>query len=306
MKIIIWGYPLYKHSLSFINNGFFRAAKYLNYETYWFDDSNYPKDFDYTGCIFITQWYACNNIPLNKDSIYFVHDIHENNKGKFLDYNFYDLRYLEREHHDAAYSYTLPNNLRKLETGVFIDDPKKHIYMAWATNLLPNEIDLNSVYIKRNPIWYFTGNWNDGRANGCDPEHANAPLARKFAELLKQDGVDFYRHEHWISEEEQLGVIKKSYCWPDFRGPTQQQWGYVPCRVFKAISGGHLGISNTDAFAAIDNFLDEYYVYSTDIIEMYELFKKYNNDEQFKINQMKLVKDRNTFVNRLKGLLSVL
>jgi hypothetical protein len=40
MKVVIWGYKLYKHSHSFINYGFYRAFDYLGYNTWWLSDED--------------------------------------------------------------------------------------------------------------------------------------------------------------------------------------------------------------------------------------------------------------------------
>ena len=50
-KIVIWGYPLHTHTHSYIHNSFYKAFSYLGHEVYWFDDSNYPSDFDYNNCL---------------------------------------------------------------------------------------------------------------------------------------------------------------------------------------------------------------------------------------------------------------
>ena len=72
-KVIIWGYPLYTHTHSYIHYGWHKAFKHLGYDTYWFHDKDFPKEFDYTNCIFITEGYADDNIPLHPSNIYFVH-----------------------------------------------------------------------------------------------------------------------------------------------------------------------------------------------------------------------------------------
>ncbi len=57
-KIIIWGYPLHSHTHSYIHSAIFDALKYLKYEVYWFDDNNYPKNFNWDNSVFITEGYA--------------------------------------------------------------------------------------------------------------------------------------------------------------------------------------------------------------------------------------------------------
>ena len=41
MKIVIWGYPLYSHTHSYIHAAFYKAFTHLGYETYWFHDGDY-------------------------------------------------------------------------------------------------------------------------------------------------------------------------------------------------------------------------------------------------------------------------
>ena len=72
-KVVIWGFPLHTHTHSYIHYGWHKAFTYLGYPTYWFDDTNYPTDFDYNNCLFITEGYADTNIPIVPTSIYYVH-----------------------------------------------------------------------------------------------------------------------------------------------------------------------------------------------------------------------------------------
>jgi hypothetical protein len=82
-KIIIWGFPLHTHTHSYIHAMWYKVFKEgFEKETYWFDDSNYPTDFDYNNCLFISEGYADKNIPLDRSSTYFVHVCI--NPGKFI------------------------------------------------------------------------------------------------------------------------------------------------------------------------------------------------------------------------------
>ena len=53
-KVIVWGFPLHTHTHSYIHGGWVKAFKSLGYDTYWFHDNEYPTDFDYNNCLFIT------------------------------------------------------------------------------------------------------------------------------------------------------------------------------------------------------------------------------------------------------------
>mgnify|MGYP006419383869 CR=1 FL=1 len=38
-KVIIWGHKLHSHTHSYIHDSFYKAFKFLGYNTYWFDEN---------------------------------------------------------------------------------------------------------------------------------------------------------------------------------------------------------------------------------------------------------------------------
>ena len=75
-KLIIWGYPLYSDTFSYVWYGFYRAAIICDQieDVYWFDDGHLPKhDFDYSDSIILCEGYKMENLPLRKDCTYFIH-----------------------------------------------------------------------------------------------------------------------------------------------------------------------------------------------------------------------------------------
>jgi len=106
-KVIIWGFPLHSHTHSYIHYGWYKAFKRIGYDTYWFDDKNYPKDFDYNDCLFITEGYADENIPVMTTSIYFVHIARNLEKYVHKVKRFVEIRYLVDSIKDCNYNYTL-------------------------------------------------------------------------------------------------------------------------------------------------------------------------------------------------------
>jgi len=310
-KIIIWGFPYLSCSHSFTHGAFKKAFDYLGYEVSWFPDE--PNiNYNFNNCNFITEGSCCNFIPINKTSNYFVHV--PKNINKFLNNvkNFIDLRYLVTHINDGIYDYTVDfNKLEKMATGVFLEKnsleyPKA--YISWASDLLPEEINFDWVNIQRDQCYYYAGNWNS-QQNTLNAAHNNVDSILKFANLLKEkNNIDFSRvcFDKFLNEDEHIKIIQKSYVSPDFRGPKQHEWKYVPCRVFKSISYGHLGAGNSDAPITMDNFLDGYYIHSNNIEELHEKVIEKREDKKFILQQMKLVKERNTFVERAKGLLKIM
>ena len=48
-----------------------------------------------------------------------------------------------------------------------------------------------------------------------------------------------------IDCDQSVNLVKKSFMAPALQGQWQVDNGYVPCRIFKNISYGHLGITNS-------------------------------------------------------------
>ena len=166
-KVVIWGFPLHTHTHSYIHYGWQKGFKHLGYDTYWFDDTNYPQDFDFNNCLFITEGYAEKNIPIVETSIYFVHIAI--NPEKYLNKvkRFIEIRYLVDGIKDCNYNYRLDKSkCQKISDcsyyeklydngglAKFHDNPKpmeyECVYTCWATDLLPDEIKEESIYQPR-------------------------------------------------------------------------------------------------------------------------------------------------------------
>ena len=83
-KIIIWGHKNNGHTHGHIHSSYFKAFKYMGYETYWFDDNEDVSGFNFDNCIFLTEDQAQHNIPLNKSSKYILH---HTKLDKYIEHN---------------------------------------------------------------------------------------------------------------------------------------------------------------------------------------------------------------------------
>ena len=72
-KVIIWGHKNNGHTHSHIHSSYFRAFKYMGFETFWFDDNEDVSGFDFENCLFFTEDQVQKNIPLIKNSKYILH-----------------------------------------------------------------------------------------------------------------------------------------------------------------------------------------------------------------------------------------
>ena len=326
-KVIIWGFPLHTHTHSYIHYGWMKGFKHLRYETYWFHDGDYPKDFDYSNCLFITEGYADNNIPIIESSIYFVHIARNPEKyiGKVK--RFIEIRYLVDGIKDCNYNYTLDKSkCRKISDctyyevlenngGIarFHNNPQSMkyecIYTCWATDLLPHEIKEENIYLpKERKIYWF------GSAN-----HMNTREIALFYNECMKNGIEWVTNNPWAnpkSFEEVQEKTEKSYMSPDFRssgdpnkiaigetGTCHKQIGYIACRILKAISYGHLGITNSRHTYEL---LEKKVIYNENESQLfYDAQAQLNNYDLIK-EQMKIVREKHTYLNRIKDLLSIL
>ena len=320
-KIIIWGYPLYSHTHSYIHEAFYRAFKHLGYETYWFHDGDFPSDFNFADCIFWTEGFADNNIPLNKSSVYFVHVCPS--PKKYLDAGvkkFIDVRYNHLWHKDHVYEYTLDKStVEKIGPSCYFDKGKlgelvrvkndyhdymiedyDKLYITWATNLLPEEFNLEDINHKRENSIYFCGNLSSqGR---CE----NTSTFMPFIEECRNNGIPFYHNDPFsnpLSNEEVIKRTKNSLLGVDVRGPEHLRNGYVPCRIFKSISWGHLGMTNsTEVFRELEGNC----IIEEDTAKLFHSAMEKKNDLDFIRKSMLYVKENHTYINRIKSILSII
>ena len=322
-KVIVWGYPLYSHTQSYVQSGWYNAFQRLGYETYWFNDGQYPNSnsFDYKDCLFLTEGYADNNIPLEKSSTYFVHMCR--NPGKYVEAGarLIDNRFLLNVADDWVYSYTLDRSkLERINHCLYEKNANDNslcenlrrginnyeaFYCFWATDLFPDEIDLDSIYLPRDNCVYYIGTIMDYNREAID----------RFVESLKKYNIDFFHSNPWQSPkttQECKALIQKSYIAPDIRSSTSlpthictnhKITGYISCRIFKNISYGQLGATNSKA---IYDLFDGDIIYSDDESQLTEL--NINNRKNYAMikRQMINVKENHTYLNRAKDLITIL
>ena len=325
-KIIVWGYDNNRHTQYYLHWGWYNTFKSLGYETYWFSDENHPNQFDYSNCLFIAEGYADNNIPLDKTSTYFVNFL--KNPLKYMDagVRIIDIRLNVNEINDYNYNYVL-NHLdiikigncayyeEKSGDGSLSDHHKKSIdgyesvYLSWATHLLPEEINLDDAYIKRENHIYWTGSISEG--NGKEME--------LFVKAVRQENIGFTHINPWsnpASWEDLKRLTQISIIAPDIRGSAMRQFvsgkpdnganhkyiGYLPCRIFKNVSFGQLGITNSKALYVL---FDGNVIYNDNEYDLfYDSMSQKDNIKMIK-EQMLYVKENHTFVDRINSLMKI-
>lgn len=341
-KVIIWGYPLHSHTHSYIHYGWHKTFTALGYDTYWFHDNQYPdpRQFDYTNCLFITEGYADSNIPLHESNVYIVHVARYPMKYIAVGARLIDLRYNVRSMYDCNYQY---NTMDKESCGKIqrISSASKYeakasdrdlnqtwwarpseeityeaLYMYWATDLLPAEINLEHRFINpaSPPATVFIGSIGAGNYNEV----------YKLKGACERHGIQFTHIDPWknpISFDDNRTLIQSCFITPDVRGSGElaktsvgdtgtchKQNGYVPCRIFKNISYGKFCATNSKAVQDALCLGDSLHIMpcEEDEQKLVELCLKEHNNHDLIKQQMEWVRDNHTYVNRINDIVQVL
>jgi spore maturation protein CgeB len=91
---------------------------------------------------------------------------------------------------------------------------------------------------------------------------------------------------------------------PAIQGDWQCRQGYIPCRIFKNISYGQFGITNSKT---VYELFGENIIYNSDTYQLFIDAKKYIQSASLEdlYKQMDFVRDNHTYINRINSLLTL-
>lgn len=294
MKIIIWGHKLHSHTHSYIHYGFFRAFKHLGYETYWYDDNDDVSNINFDDCLFFTEGQVDKKMPHNKTSKYILHNCNGDNYTDIDLSNKLNIQFFHNE--------VLTYDYNKINDYTFVG--KDIIHQPWATDLLPHEINENDAkneMNKRECIWI--GSYSpDDRS-----EYENNTELDPFFNQCKANNINVKLISPWVkpvSPEENRQLVQSAFLAPAINGAFQKKTYYIPCRIFKNISYGHMGITNNEY---VNKIFDNKLVYDSDTSVLFAKAMAKKNDHRI-IDEIKFlineVKEKHTFINRANVLIN--
>ena len=180
-----------------------------------------------------------------------------------------------------------------------IDDFDK-FYLSWATNLLPEEFNLDDVYIPRENAIYFCGSLSNSGV--CE----NMSNWLPFMQECKRNNITFYHNDPWknpLSDDKVKELVQKSLLGIDIRGPEHERTGIITCRIFKNVSYGHLGLTNSKE---IYNEMEGNCLYNSNPSELFNIGMQNRKNYDFIKKSMLYVKENHTYINRINSLFSIL
>lgn len=297
-QVVIWGHKLHTHTHSYIHYGFFKAFNKLGYNTLWIDDSYDLKKINFQNSLFITDGQVDNKIPILNDCYYILHNC-DLTKYKMSNVNALLLHVYTKD--------CLKFNVKKITKYTYYEEKTLEteypiLYMPWATDLLPHEIDENMKNINSNVLQKNTNNVNF--VGLLTPEWVSVKFFCAF-NGLKFTSIGGFNGDNIDSKINQE-LIQESYIAPSIQTKWQIDKGYIPSRIFKNISYGKMGITNNETVAELFN---GNIIYNKDILRVLEMgmdFEKYLNNTVKKakiLNLMEYVKQEHTYLNRIKVIL---
>jgi hypothetical protein len=289
-KVVLWGHKLHTHTHSYIHWGFSRAFAHLGYATYWFDQHDDLSTFDFANTLFITEGQVDAGIPIRDDCYYIIHNCRPE-KYRPLLANGHAL-ILQVYTHDC-----LKRNDPALAFCFHYDLTQPIIYMPWATDLLPYEIEAiqNKLHTlaPRKKLATFVGSIATGT-------FGNQSEIMAFKRAMSEHGIEF--HHGGVnnkSMDQNIQMMQSALLAPALQGAWQCEHGYIPCRIFKNISYGAMGITNSDV---VYQLFDKKIVYNANAYQLgHDAIARAHTwtitDQQ---ELMNIVKTKHTYLNRIE------
>lgn len=292
--VVIWGHPLHSHTHSYIHQAFQRAFDYLQYKWYWLDDKKPFHEYGITlpeKCLYITEGNVSKNIILNPKSYYLLHNC---DMKKYIEVGIPKTHILGLQ----VFTKGCISFSEQLNDSKFIRFDGKTLYMPWGSDLHPHEIDKNIAKLENisknyKPVCHFVGMILDNPWKLCQEE-------------CKTHGVSFSSvggfSKNNVNIEENMRRVQEAIIAPAFQEPWQVENGYIPCRIFKNIGYGKMGITNNET---VQELFEGKLIYDRDVKvatkKAIEYSKKGEDLELLK-SLMIEVRDKHTYINRIKDI----
>lgn len=253
-RIVIWGLRTKWHTHRFIHKAFYENAKKLGYETIWVEDEKKNQKYIKPGDLIImadpvgkmipekTKFEDYNLVP-RKDVFYCLHNVNNVFKDKLDPDTIINLQYYYNE---------VPKipNIEKWGPVTYFDKESRTLFQPWGTNLLAEEFK-KPVFNNNSFVFWVGSVWNDKLNRG------NINEIQGLREALSKLGLRFI-NLRFVPDWLNIFLIRKSRIAPAIAGKIQVDVDYLPCRMFKNISYGQLGLTNVKKFKDIlgDSFVE--------------------------------------------------
>jgi hypothetical protein len=298
-RFIAFGCKNSNSTNSFIYYAYLRAFESLGWESYWVDNED-AHNFDFSNSLIFTFGGYDQKLPIRRDCKYILHNCDGNKYHDVLD-NSLTLQVFTTD--------VYGRDVEKIDDFIYYQKNGNVLYQPWAADLLPHEImEKTSLNFINDKIVYWVGSiWNtNGEGNTVLIEELKNTLLKKGIKF-EQKKINLYNNSSEVitNFDKIKDIMNSSYISPSLQGNWQCDKGYIACRIFKNISYGEFGITNSKH---VNDLFQDMIVYDSDINLMVEkALEKRNTITLQEINQqIRFVKEKHTYINRINNILSIL
>jgi hypothetical protein len=285
-KWVIWGAKRPYNTFGHIHDAYLRALKFMGKDVIWMEKGDDLSTIDFHNTLFMAVADYMSGLPLVKGGCFYV--IHNALGTPFAEY-FKDVKVL---HYGLYVSINKGMSGVEIAPDMFFDASKPSLVFRWGTDLLPHEIEANkptTAFNRASSVINFIGTVYGNTLNS-------------FARAAANVGKKFLRYGDGVSIEDNVRLTKESYMAPAIQQPYQVDIGYVPCRLFKNISYGQFGITNSPMS---NEFFGGRLIFNTDTYRLFYDAKE--RLESMKVEELHSLMDevaaKHTYLNKLDGII---
>lgn len=234
-RVVIWGLRSQWHSHRFIHQGFYDTLSRLRVPVVW---TNYgakaeaiqDKDLVITSNMYGRLTSKNTLAPFCKGAYYCFHGFqgmpYQVDRGRYLRLEVFTKAALRAD--------------QQWDETTYFDSSSRTLYQAWGTNLF--EEDFGDPTVSSGPLVFWVGAiWNN------ELDQGNVREIEELRRVLKERSLRFV-HLKYVPNSVNFRAVRLSRLAPAIAGRWQVENDYLPCRMFKNISYGQLGISNVKWF----------------------------------------------------------
>lgn len=249
-KVVIWGLRRSVDSFRYIHQHFHETLVKIGADVVWCDDLETHRDIVRSGDLVFAVNVAAKHLPIVKGAFYVLH-----NTGAEINDQIPLSHRITLQVYTKA-SQTAPGGVKWM-SGTYYYPETRMLVQPWGTNLLPSEFmpPVSPKGRNRKMSFWVGAIWQNPQGQGNINEIA------AFKRVLALHGKRF-QQLRFIPNSWNAKAVRWSCVAPAVAGAWQAENHYLPCRMFKNISYGQLGLSNVLGF---DDILGDAACLDTDI-----------------------------------------
>ncbi|MCK4292792.1 MAG: glycosyltransferase [Planctomycetes bacterium] len=285
-KVVVWGLKTQEHTHAYIHHHFFRTLEKLGASVVLVDDRRENEDIVESNDLVISVDVSSSHLPIRDNVYYCLHncsdDIHRR-----IDPS--------RNIRLQTYMNSAAQAGQMWDQVTFFDGKNRILFQPWATDLLADEFEEPILEPVGNIVFWVGSIWNDRLDRG------NVNEIEMLKDVLEKRNIRFI-HLQGISGSLNIKYVRHSLIAPTIAGRWQVENNYLPCRMWKNISYGQLGVSNVRKF---DDIFNDCTVKGQSIEELIDntLSLPLSRYRDMIYEQQEIVKSHHTYVNRLLNII---